>query len=178
MCALENAIQKLEPDKKDTAFWLLWELWSILMWWENEVCPRELAIYNAMPQKISRSSFTRHCDENHISKKLARNYCLVKSWWRWIDQIAQSASFTVGDWEWNEVDVEDVVEFMNSSYRGWTREFIRKNLTTKMRPIVEELRDLWIFYNYSKIHTKQIKVLLELRTKTSYKAYYNEDVPF
>ncbi len=178
MSTLEKVIEKLNEDEKEIAFWLLWELHGILMGRESEVCPRELAIYRAIPSKISRPSFIEHCDKNNISAKLARNYWLVRSWWWWLDQIAQSASFIFWDWERNYVEVHDVVEFMNSDYRWWIREFIRKNLTAKMKPVVDQLHSLWIAYNYTKIHKKIITWILQSKMKANYKTYNNEDIPF
>ena len=178
MSTLEKVIEKLHEDEKKIAFWLLWELHGILMWWESEVCPRELAIYNSIPSKISRSSFTAHCDKNNISEKLARNYWLVRLWWWWIDQIAQSANFMFWDWEGNYVDVNDVVEFMNSDYRWWKREFIRINLTAKIRPVVEQLNNLWITYNYTNKHKKIISWILNSRIIVDYKNQNNDTIPF
>jgi len=82
------------------------------------------------------------------------------------------------DWEGNYVDVNDVVEFMNSDYRWWKREFIRINLTAKIRPVVEQLNNLWITYNYTNKHKKIISWILNSRIIVDYKNQNNDTIPF
>lgn len=141
---------------------LLRELRSILTNRENEVCPKERAIADELTSKISRPSFVRNCDEGNISEKLAKNYWLVKEWWSWLDEIAQSASFNFWGWrgQWDEISVENVVEFMNIKYRGWRREYIRINCTEKAKPIVEALKGHWVYFNFTKSHKKILWELL------------------
>lgn len=168
---LETKIEKLNSENRKVAVWLLKELHNILICRNNDVCPRDYAIYEVI-WNVARKSFVQFSDENYIWSKIAWNYFAKDG--SWIDQIAQSASFRMG-WEWDEINTEDVIEFIKK-YPWWSREFVRKNCTNKTKDIVNALRDYDICIVYTRNQKIEIQTLLQDAQIPS--SIPNSDIPF